>query len=525
MDWFPRVWRFLLVASAVALLAAAVATAGAAVADVGYATSSLAGSWDVGDGSIVQMVAAGPDSFTGELVGINKRFCLPLHIAVSAVAGSPGQYSGTIAHYTCSPPGTGPYAGDGGIVIAMAADGRTAQVILTPVPGTTCSNCQAETWTRRSIVAVPPERLLDTRSGAGQVGYKGARPTAGQTVELTVVAAGVTNVPADAAAVALNITGTNVATDGFVTVWPCGEARPLASSLNLRADDSRPNLVISKIGAGGTVCLFTQNGADLVADITAYYPGGSPIVALAPERLLDTRPGAGQVGYSGPRPASGQTVELTVVGAGATNVPADAAAVVMNVTGTNAPEDGFVTVWPCGEARPLASSLNLRADDSRPNLVISKIGAGGKVCVFTQNGADLIADITAYHPADSPIVAVAPERLLDTRTGAGQVGYVGPRPAAGRTVELTVAGAGATKVPAAAAAVVLNVTGTNVPTDGFVTVWPCGQTRPLASTLNLRADDSRPNLVISKLGSGGKVCLFTQNGADLVADVTAYYPW
>lgn len=85
-----------------------------------------------------------------------------------------------------------------------------------------------------------------------------------------------------------------------------------------------------------------------------------------------------------------------MTGVGTTNVPADASSVVLNVTGTNPTNDGYVTVWPCGTARPTASNLNLVRNITTPNLVVTQIGAGGKVCLYTQAGTDLIADITAW---------------------------------------------------------------------------------------------------------------------------------
>jgi hypothetical protein len=89
-------------------------------------------------------------------------------------------------------------------------------------------------------------------------------------------------------------------------------------------------------------------------------------------------------------------VELQVTGAGKDPVPSDASTVVLNVTGTDATAAGYVTVWPCGETQPLASSLNLVPGVTSPNAVITQIGNGGKVCLYTQAGAHLIADITGY---------------------------------------------------------------------------------------------------------------------------------
>ncbi len=361
-------------------------------------------------------------------------------------------------------------------------------------------------------------RVLETRTGYGQVGYSGAKPTAGQTIELQVT--GVGGVPTDAAAVVLNVTGDDPSANGFVTIWPCGEARPTASSLNLAPGVTSPNAVIAKVGAGGKVCLFTQSGTELLADVNGYFPASSSFHPLNPARVLETRTGYGQVGYSGAKPTAGQTIELQVTGVG--GVPTDAAAVVLNVTGDDPSANGFVTIWPCGEARPTASSLNLAPGVTSPNAVIAKVGAGGKVCLFTQSGTELLADVNGYFPASSSFHPLNPARVLGTRTGYGQVGYSGAKPTAGQTIELQVTGVGG--VPTDAAAVVLNVTGDDPSANGFVTIWPCGEARPTASSLNLAPGVTSPNAVIAKVGAGGKVCLFTQSGTELLADVNGYFP-
>ena len=377
------------------------------------------------------------------------------------------------------------------------------------------------TVTAIDYVPVVPDRVLETRS-PGQVGYSGDQPHAGQIVELDVTGRGTSLVPDDAAAVVLNVTGTNAATPGYVTVWPCGAPQPTASNLNLVPGVSSPNLVVSKIGTDGKVCLFTQGAADLLADINGYMPFGARYVPVVPERLLETRL-VGQTGYSGGKPAAGSTIELQVTGAGVSAVPANAGAVVMNVTGTAAESSGYVTVWPCGTPQPNASNLNLVAGGTSPNLVVSKIGAGGKVCIFTQPSADLIADISGYVPAGSSYQPVVPERLLETRA-AGQTGYSGSKPSAGATIELQVTGAGTTNVPASTNAVVLNVTGVGADAPGYVTVWPCGAQQPNASNLNLTTGGISPNLVMAKVGTDGKVCIFTQSSADLIADINGYWP-
>ena len=135
---------------------------------------------------------------------------------------------------------------------------------------------QVATQPDASYVPVQPERLLDTRSGPEQKGHTGVKPAAGSTVILKVTATGTTDMPASATAVVLNVTATGADANGFVTVWPCDQPQPTTSNLNLTTGATSPNLVITKIGAAGTVCLFTQTATDLVADIDGYFPGGAP---------------------------------------------------------------------------------------------------------------------------------------------------------------------------------------------------------------------------------------------------------
>ena len=80
---------------------------------------------------------------------------------------------------------------------------------------------------------------------------------------------------------------------------------------------------------------------------------GAVAVPLVPARLLETRVGA--VTVDGCSQGVGRrllvvTVELTVAGRG--GVPADAAAVMLNVTAVSRRRPGFVTVFPCGRRVP-----------------------------------------------------------------------------------------------------------------------------------------------------------------------------
>ena len=233
-----------------------------------------------------------------------------------------------------------------------------------------------------------------------------ARPIgAGSTLELQVT--GVAGVPANADAVVLNMTVVNAQAPGFATVYPCGQNRPDASNLNYTTGQTIPNLVIAKPGAGGKVCIYSDATINALADVAGFFPAGSGFTPISnPTRILDTRNGAG-IG-------AGSTLELQVTGVA--GVPANADAVVLNMTVVNAQAPGFATVYPCGQNRPDASNLNYTTGQTIPNLVIAKPGAGGKVCIYSDATINALADVAGFFPAGSGFTPISnPTRILDTR--------------------------------------------------------------------------------------------------------------
>ncbi len=381
------------------------------------------------------------------------------------------------------------------------------------------------------FVALAPARIFDSRAAEPGPGPKGF-VAAASTVDVQVT--GVGGVPASATAVVLNVTATEAAGPGFVTAWPTGQARPLASNLNLTAaNQTRPNSVTVPLGAGGRVSLYTQAGTHLVADVAGYYEPvadrqrAGRIVTQVPVRVFDSRPEEAAPGPKGFVPA-GTTVDVQISGVG--GVPsAGVAAVVANITATGSDGPGFVTAWPTGDIRPLASALNLNAaGETAPNLVIVPLGANGRISLFTQAGAHLIVDVTGYVTDASAAPdtlglfrPLSPGRVFDTRP---EEAPPGPKGRIGPNGVITVQYAGVVGIPTqSVSAVVTNVTATDTGDPGFVTVWPTGQNRPVASTVNHTSADTRPNSAILALGTGGRLDLFSQSATNLLADTSGYF--
>jgi hypothetical protein len=148
------------------------------------------------------------------------------------------------------------------------------------------------------------------------------------------------------------------------------------------------------VGAAVAVAL----GGGTVLHYAMAAPGDvvpTSFVPISPTRILDTRPAPQNVGgFVGPL-VTGQTHTFQVTGIA--GVPANATAVMMNVTVDNTTGPSYLTVFPAGGTKPTASNLNWVANTTIPNLVTVKIGAGGQVSIFNQNAkVQVIADVAGY---------------------------------------------------------------------------------------------------------------------------------
>ena len=70
----------------------------------------------------------------------------------------------------------------------------------------------------------------------------------------------------------------------------------------------------------------------------------------------------------------------------------------------------------------------------------------------------------------------------------------------------------------------MNLTVTQTGGEGFATVYPCGSSRPEASTINYSRGETIATGIIAKVGSGGKVCIYSHAAAHVIVDVDGYFP-
>ena len=379
--------------------------------------------------------------------------------------------------------------------------------------------------------AVSPGRLLDTRDSTGLPNVYGRLGVA-QTDNIFVT--GHYGVPATGvSAVVLNITAVDPVGGGYVATWPAGMPMPGTSILNLTPGVIKPNLATVKVGANGQVSLFNQGGSvDLVVDVEGWYDtggsqaSGGTLHAQPPLRLVDTRDGTGLPGHVPNKVGTISTLNVPVSTLG--SLPPAAKAVVLNVTSVDATLQTYITAYPHGSGRPLASNLNPEVGEVNTNLVVVPLGPDGSVDLFNLNGSvDLVVDLAGWFdvtptPASGHMVPLSPARLLDTRdgTGTGVAAPIGPS----GTITLQVTGRGG--VPSTGvSAVVVNMTAVDTTLNSYIDAWPTGGPgRPLASNLNPIAGRITSNLATVQVGPDGKINLFNINGnTDLVIDVFGWY--
>jgi hypothetical protein len=367
------------------------------------------------------------------------------------------------------------------------------------------------------FTAVQPTRVLDTRSGTG-VGAEKLQP--GSAISVTVTGG---DVPADAQAIAVNVTATNADGPGFVTAWPTGAPFPDTSSLNLSDfDETAANAVVVPVGQGGQINLYTSGGTHLVADVTGYFTtagatsDGRFSAAATPTRVLDTRTGlGGKAQFTG-----GDRFDLQMTGTSA-GVPVDATAVALTVTYTNVAESGFLTLWPSDQNRPTASTSNPNGPgDIRSNLALVSTSADGKVSIYSHRRTDVVIDVVGWFTtragSEGLFTAVTPDRVADSRVPGA------PYPRLGAGVEVAMNFTGL--APGPADAVLYNLTATNTVDGGFITAHPSSTPLPVASSVNWSGPgQNRAALTISSLASANVVGLFAKTPVDAIIDVSGWF--
>ncbi|NNN20370.1 MAG: hypothetical protein HKL80_00005, partial [Acidimicrobiales bacterium] len=280
----------------------------------------------------------------------------------------------------------------------------------------------ASQTTAGQFVSLAPSRICDTRivqvgvvSNQCNTNGNGTLST-GSTLQVKV--AGLAGIPNGASAVVANVTATNTTSSGYLTAFP-GPSLPTASNLNFGIGQSVANRVIVPINSNGDISIYNFLGSvDVIVDINGYYTGsssattGSFFTGTTPSRICDTR--AIQVGVvsnqcnTNGNGTLGSNSSMNVQVVGLDSIPANASAVVINVTTTNSVSGGFFTLYPQPSSPtnpPVVSDLNWAPGETRANLAIVKVGVNNSITLYSLSRADLIIDVMGYY---SPPLSTIP---------------------------------------------------------------------------------------------------------------------
>lgn len=256
---------------------------------------------------------------------------------------------------------------------------------------------------------------------------------------------------------------------------------------------------------------------------------------VTPTRILDTRPAPYRVGScpgiaaGAPLPSGGRCKLLV---GNNTSVPADANAVVLNLTGVSPTAATYLTVYPTTATNtpPLVSLTpgQIAAVQVQVRLGTGAQSVGGsQVTIFNRAGTTHVAvDVVGYFktstaPTTGTYHPVAPRRIVDTRSGSQHVGTCTTLGTNGSCqVDVTANGS---PVPAGATSVVVNVTGVMPTAATYLKLYPAGGSAPTVSNLNLAAGQIRANLATVKLTGNAFVVANRFGAVDVAVDVAGWY--
>ncbi len=369
------------------------------------------------------------------------------------------------------------------------------------------------------FIPITPCRLVDTRVANGDFGSPSLAAAAARS--FTIPSSTNCSIPSTAAAYSLNVTAVPLGKLSYLTVWPTGQAQPLASTLNSLDGRIKANAAIIPAGTAGAVSVYATNATNLVLDIDGYFVPSTDTSALAfyplaPCRLADTRSSSyGSMGS--PSMTAGQQRTFAILSS-TCSVPGTAQAYSLNFTAVPSGKLGYLTAFPTGQTMPLASTLNAPTGTVTANAAIVPAGTSGSVDVYTTNATNLVIDINGYFapPATGglSLYNLTPCRVLDSRQPSGTPPFTGEK-----DVNVTASSCG---TPVTAQAYVFNATVVPPGPLGYLTLWPQGGTEPLVSTLNALDGAITSNMAIVPT-TNGSIAAEPSGPAQLVLDIFGYF--
>ena len=353
------------------------------------------------------------------------------------------------------------------------------------------------------VEIVAPTRLFDTRARGGAL-------SSGEVRRFDVPASA--GMPDDTQALLLNVTVVGIDPAGWVEAGACSAERGAISTVNWSGADAAANTAIVAVD-DLSFCVTSSAAAHVVLDLQGYISSTarSGLVSVSPARLLDTRQEASAM-------ASGQLRRIELPAAAARG--ARGAEVTITAIGSSQP--GYVSAQSCSQAAGLSSTVNTRVGVAVANSTAVPVDDRGGFCVYAQQSAHVIVDLTGVFGADGArYQPVRPVRLVDTRQASvpDQHRGLGGRPLdGGATLRFP---AGDWRGVPANSALAVNVTSVEPAAQGYVSAWDCARAQPVTSVQNPRPAEAVASRTL--VSSGGEVCVFSATASHVIVDLVGVW--
>ncbi len=331
------------------------------------------------------------------------------------------------------------------------------------------------------------------------------RKPAGTVSEIT--AAGANGVPADAAAVSLNLTVVYPRTAGFLTVYPCGGDVPNVSNLNFRPSETVASAAVVPIGVDGKICVYQSADAHVLVDLNGAFGATSGFLPIAPQRADDTRKTGG--------PPPGLTVHRVHL-APLIGAPTGAFEALVNLTTLAGAGPVDVWLYTCGDFVPPQPTRTVEAGVIRNLVQLVPTDAAGDVCVITTGGANILVDLFGAFPTTADIHSILPQRVVDTlAVGVALVG--------GTSMQIHLPGLASLPADTTPAGVIITLTAVLPQGIGFGSVTQCDHGPLSTSTINVVPNHTATNSAISAPDGAGDVCVWVSVTSHVQVDLSGWF--
>ncbi len=180
------------------------------------------------------------------------------------------------------------------------------------------STTVAQAQTVSTLMSVTPCRIIDTRDPVGSFGGPGLTTNGVRDIPVPNSSCGI---PSNAVAYSVNVTVVPHGVLPYITMWPTGQAMPLASTLNSYEGKVVANAAVVPAGAGGSISVYSTGDTELIVDINGYFVNQQitiPTIPTIPTVVAQSSSGSiTQNTAFGTGAASGSGAQNTALGANA----------------------------------------------------------------------------------------------------------------------------------------------------------------------------------------------------------------